>query len=79
MILGACYMMCKQRYNHDPKLHTCSKEMWSRCINYMKGPSIWGMHSLGPDDKPLSCPHIGHIIRYEKAVRTQINNRMNRG
>ena len=40
---------------------------------------IWGMHSLGPDDKPQSCPHIGHIIRYEKAVRTQVVNRMNRG
>ena len=40
---------------------------------------IWGMHSLGPDDKPQSCPHIGQVMRYEKAVRTQAVNRMNRG
>ena len=40
---------------------------------------IWGMHSLGPDDKPQSCPQVGRVVRYEKAVRTQVVNRMNRG
>ena len=79
MVLGACYMMCKQKFNHNPKLHTCSMDVFTRYAKWLKGLMIWGMHSLGPDDKPQSCPHIGHVIRYEKAVRTQVVNRMNRG
>ena len=79
MVLGACYMMCKQKFNQNSKLHTCSMDLFKRYAKWLKGPMIWGMHSLGPDDKPQSCPHIGHVIRYEKAVRTQVVNRMNRG
>ena len=78
-VMAACLMMCKQRFNHNPKLHTCSMQMFTRYIDWLKGPMIWGMHSLGPDDKPQSCPHIGHVMRYDKAVRTQMNNRMNKG
>ena len=72
-------MMCKQKLNHNPKLHTCTMDLFTRYVKWLKGPMIWGMHSLGPDDKPQSCPHIGHVIRYEKAVRTQVVNRINRG
>ena len=53
--------------------------MFERYIKYLRGPTIWGLHSTGPDDKPISCPHIGHIIRYDKSVRGQIAERMNRG
>ena len=78
-VMGACLMMVKQRFHHNPKLHTCNSDLFVRYVKWLKGPMIWGMHSLGPDDKPQSCPHIGHVMRYDKAVRTQVNNRMNRG
>ena len=51
MVLGACYMMCKQKFNHNLKLHTCSMDLFVRYVKWLKGPMIWGMRSLRPDDK----------------------------
>ena len=45
MVLGACYMTCKQKFNHNPNLHTCSTDMFTKYVKWLKGANDLG-HAL---------------------------------
>ena len=77
--LAVNWMMVQARFPSNPKLATATLELFNRYVEYLIGPHVWGMVSMGLDGRPVSSPCIEHVLGYDQALRKYAADAMNAG
>ena len=78
-VLAVAWMMVQARFPSNPKLATASLMMFQRYVEYLIGSRVWGMVSVGLDNKPISSPCCDHVLAYDAGMRKYAADCMNAG
>ena len=76
-VLAHGYAMTKLRFASHPKLSTAETHVFTRYWEYLKGKDVWGFVVKGANGLPVSCPHIGHVMDFDYALREKQAQLMN--
>ena len=69
-IMGGMLEMLKMRFMANPIIATASLSIMKEYSEFLCGETVWGLVVKGAEGVPLSCPHIGHVLAYDFAIRT---------
>ena len=61
------------------EIRTADIRVFDLYTTWLFGPKVWGYSTDGSDGKPISTPHIDHIIVYDLAIRKRVAELMNEG
>ena len=78
-VLSVCWMMVQSRYPSNPKIATATLQLFDRYVEYLIGSRVWGMVSVGLDNRPISSPCCEHVLGYDQAMRRFAADAMNAG
>ena len=78
-LLAVGYLFVKSRNPSKLQLSTASLKMFDNYTEFLFGPSVWAQASLNEHGEPTACPHIGHVLAYDRAIRTKVAELMNSG
>ena len=42
---------------------------FGRYTEFLKGPQVWGMCAKNPSGNPFPCPHLSHVLAYDREIR----------
>ena len=77
--MGMCFIFVKLKHPQVGVLQSAELSLFDRYTAYMFGPQVWGMSIKDEYDRVTSTPHIGMVLRYDKAVRQLVADNMNAG
>ena len=69
----------RMKFPSKAQLRTVSVELIDRYVEWLYGPKVWGLATLGPDGQALSTPTINHVIAYDLQIRKKVAEQMNLG
>ena len=69
-IMGGMLEMLKMRFMANPIVATASLSIMKEYAEFLCGETVWGLVVKGAGGTPLACPHIGHVLAYDMAIRT---------
>ena len=78
-IWGLGWIFLKQRFPQKPQLQTATIGLFDRYQEWLFGPQVWGLVTLGPDLRPMSCPSLTQVLGFDFAVRKKVALLMNSG
>ena len=71
-IWGLGWIFLKQRFPQKPQLQTASIGLFDRYQEWLSGPQVWGLGTIGPDLRPMSCPSLTQVLGFDFAVRKRV-------
>ena len=77
--LGISWHFLKLRNPNKPELATASYEVLDRYTEWLLGPEVWGMATKDKTGKPVSTPHLDHVLIYDYELRKMVAKLMNTG
>ena len=78
-IWGLGWVFLKQRFPQKPQLQSASIGLFDRYQEWLFGPQVWGLVTLGPDARPMSCPSLTQVLGFDFAIRKKMALLMNSG
>ena len=68
-LMGGMLEMLKMRFMANPIIATASIQIMKDYAEYLCGEKVWGLVVKGTGNVPISCPHVGHVLSYDSAIR----------
>ena len=78
-LLGLGYLFLKRRCPNRLVLQSITKSLIADYIDWLCGPSVWGLTSKDVHGKTLSSPTLDNVLGYDWAIRKAVSKGMNRG
>ena len=77
--MAVCYVFAKHRNPSKMHLSTASLKLFDNYTEFLFGPTVWAQATLDEHGNPVACPHIGHVLAYDEAMRVRAAELMNAG
>lgn len=77
--MGMCFVFVKLKHPQVPVLPSADMSLLDRYTEFMLGTNVCGMTIKDAQDGVTTTPHIGMVIRYDKAIRQLVADYMNSG
>lgn len=78
-ILAVCFTFLRLRHPQRACLRTADVALFDRYTEWMFGDQVWGLVTKDHTGKIVATPHIGVILGYDPAIRTEVAKLMNQG
>ena len=76
---SVCWVFMRMKFPVKQQLRTMTTELIDQYVEWLFGPRVWGMATLGSDDKATSTPTTDHVMRYDFRLRKKMADLMNEG
>ena len=77
--LGTCWHFLRLKSPGRAEVRTADIKVFDLYTTWLFGPKVWGYSTDGSDGKPISTPHLDHVLLYDIAIRKKVADLMNEG
>ena len=77
--MGVAWHFLRLKSPGRSELRTADVAVFDRYTDWLFGPDVWGYATEDSTGRPISTPHLDHVLLYDLAIRKKVAELMNEG